>query len=226
MPVINGRHYMNPGRGQRIERSRITEAFRGLGAQAQAHPTSWMGRLIDHLTSSRSVNEPPPHPKPPGMPPEAYDHMKVNKLTVAQIANIVANENRDVTPGTSAPEELQRAKTAQAHTIINADRTWGTLRDTRAHTAPTDVTASIEHSPQYKQALEAARTAFQEQFAGQDPVGGRMHFNNRPTASTALHRIGDAKVPLFGKPYGPFQRGKDTVYTDIYENPPNDKPRK
>jgi len=136
------------------------------------------------------------------------------------VANIVANENHDVTPGTSSPEELQNARIMQAHTIINADRKYGPIRDQRAGTAPKEVTPELENSQQYQQALSAARTAFQQQLSGYDPTAGRMHFNNRNNPSTGLHRIGRALVPPYGKPFGPFQLGSKPVYTDIYENPP------
>ena len=64
------------------------------------------------------------------MPPEAYDDMKINQLTVRQVGNIVANENHDVTPGTSSQEELQNARIMQAHTIINADVSTGRIEIT------------------------------------------------------------------------------------------------
>jgi hypothetical protein len=218
MPIVNGNDYMNSEYGQSLEQAKIADAFPGLADQTGSD--SWADRLVDHLTTPRSAVEPPPPPAPPGMPPEAYDDMKVNQLTVRQVANIVANENHDVTPGTSSPEELQNARIMQAHTIINADRKYGPIRDQRAGTAPKEVTPELENSQQYQQALSAARTAFQQQLSGYDPTAGRMHFNNRNNPSTGLHRIGRALVPPYGKPFGPFQLGSKPVYTDIYENPP------
>ena len=35
MPIVNGRHHMNPARGRLIEVNRIADGFRGLAAQAQ-----------------------------------------------------------------------------------------------------------------------------------------------------------------------------------------------
>jgi len=218
MPIVNGNYYMNGDYGQSLEQAKIADAFPGLADQTGAGD-SWADRLVDHLTTPRSATEPPPPPAPPGMPPEAYDDMKINQLTVRQVANVIANENHDVTPGTSSPEELQNARIMQAHTIINADRKYGLNRDQRAHTAAKEVTPELENSPQYGQALGAARTAFHQQLSGYDPTGGRMHFNNRPNAPTGLHRIGRDRVPVFGRPFGPFQLGGNTVYTDIYENP-------
>lgn len=218
MPIVNGNYYMNGDYGQSLEQGKIANSFPGLAAQTGSG--SWVDRLIDHLTTPRSATEPPPLPTPPEMPPEAYDNMKINKLTVRQVANIVANENHDVTPGTSSPEDLQNAKIAQAHAIINADRKYGVNRIYRARTASDEVTPQLENSPQYQQALSAARKAFQQQLLGYDALGGRMHFNNRNNPSTGLHRIGRALVSPYGKPFGPFQLGSKPVYTDIYENPP------
>jgi hypothetical protein len=113
MPIVNGNYYMNGEYGQSLEQGKIANAFPGLAAQTGSG--SWVDRLIDHLTTPRSATEPPPPPAPPEMPPEAYDHMKVNDLTVRDAAGIIANEDRDVTPGTSSAEELQDAKIAQAH---------------------------------------------------------------------------------------------------------------
>ena len=156
------------------------------------------------------------------MPPEAYDDMKANQLTVRQVANIVANEDRDVTPGTSSAADLRESKLWKAHAIINADQTYGDLRDKRVHTAPNEVTPELENSLQYRQALDSARQAFQEQLSGKDPTGGRMWFNNRPTASTALRNLNpkDPSAPRVGvfKVFGPFQKGHQNVYTDINEN--------
>src|SRR5438445_12298694 len=99
---------MNGDDGQSLEQGKIADAFPGLAAQTGSG--SWTDRLVDHLTTPRSATEPPP---PPGMPPEAYDHMKINDLTVENVAGIVANENNGVTSGTSSAEELQNAKIAQ-----------------------------------------------------------------------------------------------------------------
>ena len=131
-----------------------------------------------------------------GKPPEAYDHMKIDALTVRQVANIVANENHDVTPGMSSAKDLQQAKLFQAHAIINADQMYGPDRMAHVKTASKEVTPQLENSAQYKQALDVARTAFQEQLAGEDPTGGRMYFNNRSDAGIYPRhfKYGDAAV--------------------------------
>jgi hypothetical protein len=109
MPIVNGNYYMNGDYGQGLEQAKIADGFPGLADQTGSGD-SWADQLVDHLTTPRSATEPPPAPAPPGMPPEAYDDMKVNQLTVRQVANIVANEDRDVTPGTSSADQLKQSK--------------------------------------------------------------------------------------------------------------------
>ncbi len=222
MPIVNGNYYMNGEYGQGLEQARIGDAFPGLADQSGAR-NSWVDRLIDHLTTPRSATEPPPSPAPPEMPPEAYDDMKINQLTVRQVANVVANEDRDVTPGTSSPEDFYQSKLWKAHAIINADRTYGDQRFSFVKTASNDVTPELENSPQYEQALAAARQAFQEQLSGKDPTDGRMWFNNRPTPSTAPRVLNqrDPEHSTVGvnKVFGPFQWKDQPVFTDINENP-------
>jgi hypothetical protein len=225
MAIVNGKYYANAGYGKQLERGRLADSFRGLAAQAGRNTGSWVDRLIDHLTTPRSATQPPPSPKPPGMPPEAYAHMKINDLTVRHVANIVANENRDVTPGKSSPQDLQKAKLFQAHAIINADRKYGDRRDALVSTAPKDVTAPLEHSHQYGQALDAARTAFQQQLSGSDPTGGRMWFNNRSEAGTYERHFKNGDADVF-RQFGPFQLGKQTKYTIINDNPKSDRNEK
>ena len=215
MPTINGKYYANPAYGSVLERSRLGEL---LGTQRGESSQPWAARLIDHLTQPRSVNEPPPSPTPPGMPAEAWDDMKINKLKVRDVANVIANENHDVTPGKSSPEELQQAKIAQGHAIINADRTFGSHRDKFASTASKEITPSLESSPQYKQAQDAARTAFQEQLAGKDPTDGRKWFNNRDDASMAPRQFSKGDQTVFQQ-MGPFQLGSRQKYTVIYNDP-------
>src|SRR5438445_4495719 len=231
MPIVNGNYYMNGDYGQSLEQDRIADAFPGLADQTGSG-NSLEDRLVDHLTTPRSATEPPPPPTPPAMPPEAYDDMKINDLRVRDVAGIIANEDRDVTPGTSSPDQLYESKLWKAHAIINADQTYGDRRLGVVKTAPSEVTPELENSPQYKQALDAARQAFQEQLAGKDPTGGRMWFNNRPTDSTALRNLNpnNPNAPKVGvyKVFGPFQKGNQNVYTYINENqnPMPGKPRK
>src|SRR6266566_3837550 len=144
MPIVNGNYYMNGEYGQSLEQGKIADAFPGLAAQTGSG--SWADQLVDHLTTPRSATEPPPAPAPPGMPPEAYDDMKANQLTVRQVANIVANEDRDVTPGTSSAADLRESKLWKAHAIINADQTYGDQRDALVRTAPKEVTPGLENS--------------------------------------------------------------------------------
>ena len=78
VPIVNGNYYMNGDYGRSLEQGKIADGFPGLAAQAGSG--SWADQLVDHLTTPRSATEPPPPPAPPTMPPEAYDHMKINKL--------------------------------------------------------------------------------------------------------------------------------------------------
>jgi len=228
MPIVNGNYYMNGGYGQGLEQAKIADTFPGLADQTGSGD-SWTDRLVDHLTTPRSATEPPPPPAPPGMPPEAYDDMKVNKLTVRQVANIVANEDRNVTRGASSPEDFYQSKLWKAHAVINGDRTYGDQRDYQAGTADKEVDPQLENSLAYQQALAAARQAFQEQLAGKDPTSGRIWFNNRPTASTAPRTLNlkDPEHSTVGvnRVFGPFQYRNQPIYTDINENLKNTPPR-
>ena len=227
MPIVNGNYYMNGDYGQSLEQAKIADAFPGLAAQTGS--SSWADRLVDHLTTPRSATAPPPPSAPPGMPPEAYDYMKINQLTVRQVANVVANEDRNVTRGASSPEDFYQSKLWKAHTVINGDRTFGDQRDNQASTASKEVDPELENSPQYQQALGAARQAFQEQLAGKDPIGGRIWFNNRPTDSTAP-RILNTKDPEHStvgvnRVFGPYQYRNEPIFTDTNENLKNTPPR-
>lgn len=227
MPIVNGNYYMNGDYGQSLEQGKIADGFPGLAAQTGSG--SWVDRLVDHLTTPRSATEPPPSPAPPEMPPEAYDDMKINQLTVRQVANVVANEDRNVTRGSASPEDFYQSKLWKAHAVINGDRTYGDQRDNQASTASKEVDAQLENSPQYQQALAAARQAFQEQLAGKDPTGGRIWFNNRDTASTRP-RVLNPKDPErstvgVNRAFGPYQYRNKPIFTDINENLKNTPPR-
>jgi RHS repeat-associated protein len=153
------------------------------------------GHMFFFGIGSCSVPPPPPPPKPPSPPASVFDDAHVNKLTVRQVANVVANENDDVMPGDAGPEQLQEAKTAQANGVMNGDKKYGDSRDKRAGTAPkTDPKVSQE---QKDQALEAARTAFTQQAMGTDPTGGRIFFNNRFTDDSGPRQMGTQKVNVF-----------------------------
>lgn len=163
---------------------------------------------------------PPARPAPPAVAPEAYDYMRINELKVREVANIVANENRDVMPliGRTTGDDLQRARIAQAHAIISADKMYGPDRLTYVGTAENVVTARLENSDQYRRALDAARTAFREQESGYDPLGNRVYFNNRFNDYTGPRQLENESVGIFQR-YGPFQLGNGIVYTIINENP-------
>lgn len=152
------------------------------------------------------------------MPPQAFDDAHVNNLTVRQVANVVANENNGVTPGTSSPQTLQQAKTEQGNAVMNADYQFGANRQNVVPTAPTTVSPQLANSPQYQQALQAARTAFQQQATGTDPTGNRVFFNNRFNDNAGPRTIGNQQQTVFHQ-FGPFTVGGGPVYTLIYNNP-------
>jgi len=176
------------------------------------------GETTDSSTLSDDELPPPqiPTPKPPDF---AFDQAKINTLTVSQVAGIVFNENRDVFPGDSTPQQLQEAKTAQAHAIINGDRKRG--KD-RPQTAPWRVSKAQQKSVQYQQALTAARTAYLEDGIGKDPTGGRIHYNNRfEPQKDHLNdpRKGDNHlVQDVFHVYGSFTVGGGKVWTIIYDD--------
>lgn len=154
-------------------------------------------------------------PAPPGVPSFAFDKARINKLTVEQVAGIVFNENRDVQSGESTPEELQQAKTAQAHALINGDRKFGYGRP---KTADWKVSTDLKKTAQYEQALEAARTAFQDDNLGTDPTGGRVYFNNRFEGDKTGPRVyrGAPQDPYHT--YGPFLVHGGKVWTVVYDD--------
>jgi hypothetical protein len=107
----------------------------------------------------------------------------------------------------------------QAHAIINGDRTYGVIRDQRVHTAPNEVTPELENSPQYQEALTAARIAFRQQLSGYDPTGGRMYFDNRFNEYMGPRQIGNGSQDVYHR-FGPFRHGSQKVYTVLFENLP------
>lgn len=224
MPVINGRYYMNPQYGAALEADRAAAQAKDSSRKQKAPSNeSWLDRQVDKIKGP--LPPPPSPPKPPGLPPQVYDDMKIRDLRVRQVANIVANENHDVIPGNSTPEDLQQARIAQAHAIINADKRWGPNRGLPGYapTASPEVTPSLSNSDQYRLALDAARTAFKADLAGHDPLSGRMYYNNRQTPSTdprRLSRTSPEEVKVFQQ-FGPFQAGNRAVYTLTYDNPKN-----
>jgi hypothetical protein len=68
-------------------------------------------------------------------------------MTVRQVGNVVANENREVTPGTSSPQALQEAKTAQANAVMNADYQYGANRQNVVANLSKDGRPTLEYQP-------------------------------------------------------------------------------
>jgi hypothetical protein len=214
-------------------------AIQDLRQPVQTNPRQGSGatRTRGSATGRFGVTRPPiplgGSPPPPGVPANAFDQNRINNLTVEQIAGIVFNENRDVKPlpGRSTPEDLKKAKTAQAHAAINADRKYGKKRDKRSHTAWTRVPDSLKDSEQFQQALDAARSAYQNENVRIDPTGGRTQFNNRFEKDVGQDESGlrkdrvvtDKKKHPVGRehvfqPYGPFTVGGGRVWTVIYDD--------
>jgi hypothetical protein len=184
------------------------------------------------------VNRPPiplgGAPPPPGVPADWLDKHKINTLTVEQVAGILLGENGsgkykvEPLPGRSTPDDLHRAKTAQALAIINGDTRRG---KNRPRTADWQTTDAQRKTPEYQQALEAARAAYQEYKLGPDRTGGRMHFNNRFEKDVGEHEehLGNDRIvrdennrPVGRqKPfltYGPFTVGGGKVWTLVYDD--------
>jgi len=163
------------------------------------------------------------------------DKQNVNTLTVEQVAGIILGENGsgkyykvEPLPGRSTPEDLHRAKTAQALAIINGDLRRG---KGRPQTHDWSTTEAQRKTPEYQQALEAARAAYQTYKIGVDPIGRRMHFNNRFEKDVGKdeERLRDDRIvrdknkrPVGRqKPfltYGPFTVGGGKVWTLIYDD--------
>jgi hypothetical protein len=202
------------------------------GAQSADDGASAWG-LLRH--PSKLATPPPPQaPPPPHLPPPefAFDQARIRELTVEQVAGIVFNENRDVTSGKMSDNDLLNAKTAQAHAVINADRRWGPQRLHLARTAPPEVSDELKKTPQFHQALAAARQAFQDDKLGTDTSGGRFFFNHRSDhLDPARPRKGKNGVQYPGIHYGPFRspKGNDVWivgYDDYVMNKPNSKRKK
>jgi hypothetical protein len=168
-------------------------------------------------------------PPPPGVPANAFDQARIRELRLDKVAGIIFNENRDVMPEPSTPEELRRAKAAQANAVINADRKYGVKRDKIAGTATWKVADHVKESAQFQQALGAARTAYQENSLGADPTGGAIFFNNRfekDVGKNGEHLrddriIRDKQYRPVGRQrvknvYGPFTVGGGKVWTLTY----------
>jgi hypothetical protein len=173
-------------------------------------------------------------PPPPGVPANAFDQHKIKSLTVQQVAGVILGENGsgaykvEPLPGRSTAEDLKKAKIAQAHAVINGDRQLGV---NRPQTAGWQTTEAQRNTPEYQQALEAARAAYQEDNLGIDPSGGRTHFNNRFEGDVGEHEeflrkdrvvrdnnghaVGLQKV---NDVHGPFTVGGGRVWTLIYDD--------
>jgi len=169
-------------------------------------------------------------PGPPGVPANAFDQARIKSMTVGQVAGVIFHENGTVKPlpGRSTPEDLHAAKTAQGRAVINGDLRFGRNRPL---TAAWQTTEAERKTPQYQQALEAARAAYQEYKFGLDRTQGRVMFGNRFEKDVGKneedlrkdrvvrdkhhHPIGTEKVFYV---YGPFTVGGGKVWTHIFDD--------
>jgi hypothetical protein len=157
----------------------------------------------------------PEHLKPK-VPLQAYENMPVrpgSKLTVGNVAAIVANENRDVRPGEKGAEELHHGKKAQAHAIFNGEEQRG---ENRPRTAP--ISPMLAGQEQYEEALRATVEALHEELEKTDPTDDMIYFGHTPEEEVDSDRIYDGhRAPVYGDPYGPFTWGKNKRYIRIYD---------
>lgn len=149
-------------------------------------------------------------------------------LTDEQIQNIVYNETRGL-----SGSNIQRARVALAHTIMNADEIWGpqrgrTSKDGPAGTAP-DFLKALPVSDREKAAMTdvtlAVSAARAQRHAGIDPTNGATNFHMRPFRSTNPPPHGIAQDSRYtfqpeGNPFGPYDNdeGRQT-FINIWQNP-------
>ena len=220
----------DPAKAVAIQNLRQAQANPKQGAGAQNTSGSATGQALANRPQIPLGSAPPP----PGVPENAYDHEKIKTLTVEQVAGVILGENGsgkykvEPLPGRTTSEDLKKAKNAQAHAVINGDLRGGKHRP---QTAQWQTTEAQRKTPEYQQALEAARTAYVEYKMGIDPTGGRVFFNNRFEKDVGKSEedlrkdrivrdqnnrpVGREKV---FQPYGPFTAGGDKVCTLVYDD--------
>jgi RHS repeat-associated protein len=173
--------------------------------------------------SSCSQPAPPPPPKAPGVTGDAkkaflqsLGDVKINNLTVNQVANVVSNEQLGVKPGPAGAAQLDKAKAAEANAVMNADTNLGDNRSSQAGTAPADVS----HAPAAQTAhdREVVQQAYYDrQVYGTDTAGGREFIGNSSSAINS-RPIGSGRQTTY-ESFGPFDApsGKGTIL--IYNDP-------
>src|SRR5260370_20335797 len=220
----------NPAKAAVIQKLRQALASRGLGDG----PQSTTGSAIGQTGADRPQIPLGGAPPPPGVPANAFDQARITELTVEQVAGIVLDENGTgkykVEPlgGRSTPEDLHRAKTAQALAGINGDLRFGKKRP---RTADWQTTEAQRKTPEYQQALEAARAAYQEYKFGIDRTRGRALFGNRFENDVGKNEEFLRKDRIVRDKYkrpvgteqvfdvhGPFTAGGGKVWTHIFDD--------
>jgi hypothetical protein len=139
-------------------------------------------------------------------------------LTPDQIAAIIFNESRALRGG----DALDRARTAMAATIMNADRTWGANRPHLAGTASDVLPANISPAEQadFKDIQESVRRAREPQAQGQDPANGATNYNFRVVRS-ATPPSGSRRNFSSQAIHGPFYDAQNRLnkFLNIWHNP-------
>lgn len=145
-------------------------------------------------------------------PVNPVDTKKLGNSTVGKASNVLTNESRDLTGGKAG--ELEEAKTAQAHAIIN-----GLLSRNPPDVAPDVLSKGAEESVGRSDDQRIMRQAYLDRIAGKpDPVQGRKFFGNS-TQFLNSRPIGNGRQTVFQR-FGPFDHGKGAKqYIYIYNDP-------
>lgn len=150
--------------------------------------TSWWDNVIDGLKQKQVP--PPPAPSPPPVDQSAWEksveQAKVSDSLgpVHDLGLIIFNETRSYTDRPDSNEPLDIARQKIAHSIINADQTYGFSRMSNAKTAlPIEPSANALNDPATRTAYESSMKAAREAYlSGTDPTNGAVHFNARGDA--------------------------------------------
>ena len=125
---------------------------------------------------------------------DSDDDERKGILTGEQVGNIVFNETRSL-----YGKGINDAREAIAHSIINADESYGEERSVYAKTAPTSANVPQAERGTYEACQKAAGKAADEHARGEDTTKGATNFNMRNDPS---------KEPFWGMPvktqHGPF----------------------
>ena len=193
--------------------------------------TSWWDELINGLTQKQPQAPPPPTPQPPPVDQSAWEksveQAKVSDSLgpVHDLGLIIFNETRSYTDRPDSNEPLDIACQKIAHSIINADQTYGSSRMSNAKTAlPIEPSANALNDPATRTAYESSMKAAREAYlSGTDPTNGAVHFNARGDAgrrnwlSKGMNPLGKPLKTQSG-PYNNSYTEGDTPYSAAWLN--------